>query len=188
MVFHCHVSGPEKFHTPFLQLVVLNEDHQFRPQRCKEQQDVLERENQTLKQAPGVKGYVQLGGSPTDVWNASMDHQANLTVYNRLGYAQKRLKQRSDLNETLSLAFGIKLTKLKGGWRRFFGFVFLTRRPLKRLKTGGSSWLKTLKCWRSLALDHFSNILQLDSVNHLLNKKDLSLKKTKNNSLQLKSP
>ncbi len=60
--------------------------------------------------------------------------------------------------------------------------------PLKRLKTGGSSWLKTWKCWRSLALDHFANILQLDSVNHLLNKKDLSLKKTKNNSLQLKSP
>ena len=41
-----------------------NEDPPVSPQTCKEQQEVLERENQSLKQAPGVKGYAQHGGLP----------------------------------------------------------------------------------------------------------------------------
>lgn len=80
-IFHCHVSWPE---IPQIILVIVsNEDPPFRPQRCKEQQEVLERENQSLKQAPGVKGYAQHGVLPT-IFN-----QANLKIHITLGYAQK---------------------------------------------------------------------------------------------------
>ena len=59
-IFHCHVSWPE---IPQIILVIVsNEDPPFRPQRCKEQQEVLERENQSLKQAPGVRDMPNMVG------------------------------------------------------------------------------------------------------------------------------
>ena len=107
-IFHCHVSWPE---IPQIILVIVsNEDPPFRPQRCKEQQEVLERENQSLKQAPGVKGYAQHGGLPAVFWNASNLIKQILKIYTTLGYAQKTpllcfFVIRS-LNETVSLTLG----------------------------------------------------------------------------------